>query len=255
MDDRQLAAQIILGAPAAFGHARRAAEWGLIQKSFPYFLFRYCRTRDEHDPTVYAKRVPLKAYLREIAMALQLEKRLAIPKSRQMLVSWTVCAFVLWVTLTRDHALCFVQSKKEEDADALLGRLYDLYVRLDGWLRKENPVNPSKDGQRMYCHMIFPWTRERVEAHARARGEKPEYQIVGTERARVWAIPQGPDVLRQYTATLILSDEDAFQERAGDAFKAAAPTVSPDAWWIKVSSANPGHFQAVVLDRSLDDAA
>lgn len=230
------------------------ALWTKAQRDFGTFLFCFCKTKDEHDPTIYAKPFPLKDYLADLALELQLRRRIAVPKSRQMLVTWAVCAFVLWVALFRDNSLCFIQSKREEDADALLGRVYDLYIRLSRWVRQENPVNPSKDGQRMYCHLSFPWTRARVAAAAKAQGKRPEYALVGTDRAHVWAIPQGADVLRQYTATLIFSDEDAFQEQAGDAYRAAAPTLAPDAWWIKVSSANPGHFESVVTDQPLEVA-
>lgn len=233
-------------------HAARLVEWQLVQKSFPYFLFAYCRTRDEHDPTIYAKHFPLKVYIGVLAQALQMTRRLAVPKSRQLIVTWTVAAFVLWVALTRDHALCFVQSKKEEDADGILGRMFDIYVRLPEWTREENPINPAKGGDRQYAHMYFPWTRKRIEAAAKARGVEPDYMLEKTQRSHIWGIPQGADIVRSYTATLLFSDEDAFQEEAGETYKACAPTLSDDSWFIKVSSANPGHFEQVVFDKPLD---
>lgn len=233
-------------------HARRLVEWSFINQSFPYFLFAYVRTRDEHDATKYAKEIPAKEYIGIAAQAMQVTRRLAVPKSRQLLVTWMVAAFVLWVALTRDHALCFVQSKKEEDADAVLGRIFDIYVRLPEWIQKENPINPGKGGERQYCHMHFPWTRRRIELVARAKGLEPEYLLEKTERAHIWGIPQGGEILRSYTSTLIFSDEDAFQEEAGSAYTACVPTLADDSWFIKVSSANPGHFESVVFDQLLD---
>jgi hypothetical protein len=233
-------------------HAARLIQWQLICKSFAYFLFAYVRTRDEHDATIYAKEIPRKSYIGVLAQALQLTRRLAVPKSRQLMVTWVCAAFVLWVALTRDHALCFVQSKKEEDADGILGRMFDIYVRLPPWLKEQNPINPAKSGDRQFCHMYFPWTRERIAAAAKARGEEPDFMLEKTMRSHIWGIPQGADVLRSYTATLIFSDEDAFQEEAGEAYTACSPTLAADSWFIKVSTANPGHFEAVVFDQPLD---
>ncbi len=239
--------------PAAVRAARRV-EWDLVRKSFPLFLFGYVRTRDEHDPKVYAKPIPPKDYIALLAQALQMTRRLAVPKSRQLLVTWVAAAFTLWVALTLDHALCFVQSKKEEDADAILGRIYDIYVRLPPWMRAENPINPAKQGDRQYCHMIFPWTRDRIAEAAKTQATDPEWGLERTTRAHIWAIPQGAEILRSYTSTLILSDEDAFQEQAADAYRACAPTLAPSSWFIKVSSANPGHFEQIVMDKPLEDA-
>lgn len=241
----------VLDAHQATKHAIHATYWKMCSKSFPFFLFAFCKTKDEHDPKVVAKPYPLKIYIAIVAIFLQSTRRLAIPKSRQLMMSWTVAAFVLWVALFRDNSLNFLQSKKETDANALLERVFDIYIRLPNWMQKANPVNPSKNGERIENHMRFPWTMDAIK-RITPDGEEPDLGLLLTLRAHIWAIPQGQDVLRQYTATFIFSDEDAFQEQAALAYQASAPILADDSWFIKVSTANPGHFESVVKDKALE---
>src|SRR5271157_5945353 len=57
-----------------------------------YWLFRYARTRDEHDPSIAAKPFPDKEYLR-LMVRFWLEHRMNLyEKSRQMMATWTLCA-------------------------------------------------------------------------------------------------------------------------------------------------------------------
>lgn len=222
---------------------------------FAYFLFEVCRTQDEHDSTVFAKPFPRLDYIREIADVLQTHRRIAVEKSRQMMISWIACAFVLWVAMFHPNVLAFVQSKKEEDAADRLDRIYKIYFRLPEWLRERFPINlnSGRPGNPLYTHIYFTWRdedRDFFDLPETGEGTKFSDLVASNGvRSHIWAIPQGADVVRQYTGTLIFSDEDAFQEEAGEAYGAIMPTLGRDSWYLKVSTANPGHFQTIVQDR------
>ncbi len=237
---------------------REEDELRRCQERFAYFLFAHAMTQDEHDPTVFAKPFPRYVYVREIADILQFERRIAIEKSRQMIMSWVVCAFVLWVGMFRPNTLAFVQSKKEEDAADRLDRIYKLYFRLPAFIRSRFPINQNsgKPGGQLYTDLYFTWQQADAEffgvGSLAGVGATIEDLVANKAvRSHLWAIPQGEDVVRQYTASLIFSDEDAFQEQAGKAYGAYMPTLNKDSWIIKVSTANPGHFESVCKDKDL----
>jgi len=228
-------------------------ELARCRERFAYFLFKYCRTQDEHDPSVFAKPFPRLPYIRDLADILQKHRRIAIEKSRQMMVSWIVCAFVLWVAMFRPNVLAFVQSKKEQDAADRLSRIYQLYFRLPEWMRKRFPINlnSGRPGQALYLDLYFTWRKE-DRAFFGVEGEGFDDLVnANAVRSHIQAIPQGGDILRQYTSTLVFSDEAAFQEQASESYAATAPTLDKDAWYIMVSTANPGFFESITHDREL----
>lgn len=232
-------------------HVERELE--RCRERFAYFLFKYCRTQDEHDPTVFAKPFPRLPYVRDLADILQTHRRIAIEKSRQMMVSWIACAFVLWVAMFRPNVLAFVQSKKEEDAADRLSRIYQIYFRLPPWMRDRFPVNlnSGRPGQALYTDLYLTWRPEDKSFFAFEGEGFDELVKSNAVRSRIQAIPQGSNVLRQYTSTLVFSDEAAFQEQAGEAYTATAPTLDKEAWYLMVSTANPGFFESITHDREL----
>jgi hypothetical protein len=183
-------------------------------------------TQDEHDPSIAAKPFPDKEYIRAMVDFWLAYKMNLWPKSRQMLASWTFCAMYLHDTQFKSAAggkrLNFIQSKKEEDSDALLRRCYFIYEHQEPWLKAMYPAEYS------YCHLRFyrPDDRERRLA-------------VG----ELWAIPQGGNVLRQHTASGLFIDEAAFQPDLEASIRAAQPMLKGGGRIDCVSSAEPGYFQ------------
>lgn len=228
-------------------------ELANIVNSFPYFLFNYCYTKDEHDPSMFSKPFPQYPYVVALAHILPTTHRLAIQKSRQLLASWICCAFILWLAISRPNSLCFVQSKKEDDAADRLDRIYDIYFRMPEWLRQRFPINlaSGRPGQPLHLEMHFTWQPDDATTFNHDPHEIQKLVASKVVRSRIRAIPQGGDILRQFTATAIFSDEAAFQEAASESFTAAAPTLAPDSYLILVSTANPGFFESVCKDREL----
>lgn len=147
-------------------------------------------------------------------------------KSRQIMASWLFCALYLhdtqFISQHGGRRLNFIQSKKEEDSDALLKRCYFIYENQEPWLKALYPAEYS------YCHLKF------------FRPDDSERKLPVGE---LWAIPQGGDVLRQHTASGLFIDEGGFQPDLQSSIRAAMPMLKGGGRVDVVSSANPGYFE------------
>lgn len=85
-----------------------------------------------------------------------------------------------------------------------------------------------------YCHLRF-------------------YRAGDTQRklavGELWAIPQGGNVLRQHTASGLFIDEAAFQPDLDASIRAAQPMLKGGGRLDLVSSAEPGYFEMLAMDR------
>jgi hypothetical protein len=186
-------------------------------------------TQDEHDPTIAAKPFPDKEYIRWVVGEWASTKQNLWEKSRQIMASWTFCALYLHDAQFGINRLNFIQSKKEEDSDALLRRCFFIYQNQDDWLKALYPAEYS------YCHIDF---------------YRPGDRIRKVPLSRIWAIPQGGDVLRQHTASGLFIDEGAFQPDLESSIRAAMPMLKGGGRIDIVSSAEPSYFQAMVEGRA-----
>lgn len=198
--------------------------WLLGNDYLPQQVF----TKDEHDPTIEAKPFPDKPYIRWMVEQWLAKPMVIWEKSRQVMASWTLCALYLHDTQFRVSRLNFIQSKKEEDSDALLRRCYFIYEHQAPWLKAMFPAEYS------YCHLRF---------------YKPGKVAPGLDYSHLWAIPQGGDVIRQHTGSGLFSDEAAFQPDLEKAIGAAQPMLKGGGRIDLVSSAEPSYFQELAEDR------
>lgn len=184
-----------------------------------YFLYsdqNYVWTFDSYEAGPNkVKLFPDKEYIRYLLWRIHNDKILFIPKSRQIVVTWLSCFYLWWDARFHPFELNFAQSKKEEDAANLVfnkewttARISFMEAMLPAWLRDEK---------------------------ATAAYGKINY----SNGSIVWGIPQGGDIIRSYTPSIVFLDEAAFQseaERAYTAAKAAARKI------IAASSAEPSWF-------------
>lgn len=147
--------------------------------------------------------------------------RLIIPKSRQMTVTWLISALYLWEAMFFPSRLTFFQSKKEEDSDANLERVFTMYQRLPEFMQIWNPAVKT------YCHLKFK-----------------------RSRSHLWAIPQGANHARQYTVSGYFADEAAFLEEMDTVLAAVGPTLGEKGKFTMVSSAAPSYFEMLVFDKT-----
>lgn len=192
-----------------------------------YWLFRYAKTKDEHDPTVVAKPFPEKAYIRELVRFWLTTRMNIIEKSRQQMCSWVLCSLYLWDAQFGTNRLSFLSSKKEEDSDRLIQRCFTVWANQPEFLKRSHPAEYS------FCHLKF---RRPNEPHALPYSE-------------LWGIAQGPDIIRQHVGSGLFIDEGAFQNDLEKLIGAAKPMLSGGGRLDIVSSASPGFFQELVEDR------
>lgn len=176
------------------------------------------KTRDESvvDPSQSVRPCPDKLYLRNLLEQLHDPQIpiLLIAKSRQLFVTWLVCIYLCWRARFMQNQLIFIQSKKEEDAANLVFAKGPGLARID------------------FVEENLPWWMklERITSMG---------QQIYPNSSKIWGIPQGSDIIRSYTGSVLFSDEFAFQPFAEEAYKAAKPSCKKI---IGVSSANPGFF-------------
>jgi len=181
-------------------------------KTNPFIKVRvrsFAWTQDEHDEAQPYKRLPDKDYLRLVAYAWIHEPLLAIPKSRQMLLTWLFCAIASHETLFRPAKNTAWISKKFDDANATIERRI-----------------------KAICDRLPP------------RFDIPKYKFTeGTlecmdTNSIIQAMGEEAKGLRQYTFSWVVSDEAGFQEQASDVIQAALPTVKGGGRFSLISSAN-----------------
>ena len=186
---------------------------------------KYVRTRDEHASGAASVRpFPTrleKPYLWEFLDACQEEPLLAVEKSRQIMVTWGACLYLLWRAKYTENRLIFLQSKKEEDAANLVynkepfgARIAFMEYSLPDPLRTVDFNRNCSYGQ-----MVFPDTH-----------------------SKLWGVPEGGDIIRSYVASIVFADEAAFQPEFEAAYKALRPTISGGGQLIMVSTARSGAF-------------
>jgi len=202
-------------------------EYAKSRRSLRYWLETYAWTIDEHSETgeAFLRRFPMQEgcperdYLSSLIDIWIKEYRLLVEKSRKMLMTWFFVAAHLWLAQFNQGRLIFFQSEQEKGANSNILRAKFIYDHQPFWLRIY-PIT-HKD-----CHLQWP-----------------------TRYSEIWAIAQGPNIIRQYTASAIFSDEMAFQKEAEEAYIASKPTIDGGGRFTGVSTAYPGFFEEMCRDR------
>lgn len=181
-------------------------------------------TRDEADEGKI-KPMPRKEYLYLIDRRFVQAPVLAIPKSRRMLVTWRLLALHLWHGLFHPNQTIFIQSKKAEDSAYLLGEDRLLF---------------------MYGHLPERHNWPKVNRKIKDSAGKGYDTVQFDNGTAYYAVAEGPDQLRQYTASRVYCTEMAFWDRAEATWTSLRPTIQGGGRIVIDSSANPGFFQRLV---------
>lgn len=179
-----------------------------------FFLTRFCYTQDEHWKSKGLESpfnlIPEKEYIRDICDVFMTEDLIAIEKTRQMMASWIMCGLALWDTMFKEGRRTFIMSKKEKDANGLIDRIKIIYNRLPEEMKNRFPRDQDK-------YLEVKWTKR---------------------SSIIQGMPQGPDQVRSYTASLIILDEASFQEKAEKVFEASQPSIIGGGKFMAVSTPN-----------------
>jgi hypothetical protein len=187
------------------------AKKNLIRKMYSQDIDKYMSnlvyTLDEHDTTgIPFKKFPYNEwqYLKELIHTFEDNQYVLVWKSRQIMATWTAMAYALFVAMFREGKKIAIQSKKSDDADALIQRIKVIYDKLPGW---------KPEAFFSYCRVKIP--------------------SVGSD---IFGVPQGAEQLRSYTFSVIISDEYGFQEETAETFGAAKPIVDGGGKFIAITT-------------------
>ncbi len=189
------------------------------------FVHKFAYTLDEHDIDNPIKLFPDKLMYRIVVRAWEEYPILFIEKSRQIMMTWLMSILLLWDAMFRKGRKNFLQSKKQDDADAIVDRATHVYRQL---AERNFPGLPkAKDG-------------------AGRVGTESKLEFPDT-MSWLWAVPQGPDTVRSYTPSNVLADEVAYQAKARKGYEAVLPAVKGGGHYIAQSSANGKVFNYNML--------
>jgi len=209
------------------GRQKAEATLRAMAEDWPDFLLGHglFKTRDEHRNDC-VEPLPDLPYLRIVMQELWQNRvdqiPTLMPKSRQVMISWAVLTHILGLNLIFKHQLWLVQSKREEDAVALIDRVNFMHDHLPQWIKT---IRPRMTG-------------------AKENMSKLELPL---QDNKIWGIPQGPDIVRSHTMSGLFADELDFQPEARKAIRAAMPSLVGGGQFIGVSSAESGGLMSRLL--------
>ena len=211
------------GARALLGHLtvkilEKCAQDGL-------FWLKFVKTRDEADPDVPVKPFPVeKDYVKDLWADLLVPQPTIVAKSRQMVVSWELCAFCVHWARFKPHQAVYWQTKAWKDALGMVcmpsggftGRCQFIEENLPPWMRK--PFKPS-EGRMQYPH----------------------------NGSMIQALSGGADQIRGTTPSLLIEDEFAHQEDQDGVYTAVAPLIQKKSKIVFASTPNGSDNQFATL--------
>jgi len=198
------------------------------------FWLRFVKTRDEadlesvkpfprHDPARCAPEgapefVCFGCKLAALWRVLDQEPKVAIPKSRQTMMSWLMCAFCVWYARFHEHKAVYWQTQKDADANAM--------VCLPG-----GSASTGATARMQFIERTLPeWMRLPVK--------EAEGLLAYPNGSIIQALAGGKDQIRGKTPSLIVEDEFAFQPEGRGVWTSVGPTLRKACKFIAVSTPN-----------------
>jgi hypothetical protein len=187
-------------------------DWVCSQN--PLYWAQHC-TKTENPKYLdqgleFKSHFPRKTYFEHVFTAFSSHMRLFLPKTREMLTSWS--AMVYATNRAQWHkAEVIVQTDSEDKAKQLVGYAECLYRNQEGWLKELHPL------AREAANLSIEWK----------------------DGGKIFGIPKGEHKIRMFHPSLYILDEAAFLPEAEQCYNAAHPVCSQI---IAISSAGPGWF-------------
>ena len=180
-----------------------AKIWERCAKDPEFYIFGgFVRTFDEKDHK--SKPFPRIPYLKHVLDFIHQGGPgdiCAIPKTRQMKMTWLLAAECSWESKFHSHARAMWQSKKDLDACSVVYRNSWFHSRI-AFIERALPK--------------FMWS-------IGLKGTKGDLWYPNGSVTS--AIPQGPDMLRSYSPSLFIGDECCFQPEFEEAYGALLPAI------------------------------
>lgn len=188
--------------------AARCAEDGL-------FWAKWVLTRDEADPANSVKPFPLHdPYTKTLWNDWHSHQVTVTAKSRQMFVTWAVCAYMVWTARFRSNSAVYFQTQGWDDA-----------------CEKTAMAGGGYEGRCQFIENHLPeWMRMDIRVS--------EGRIVYPNGSIIQALAGGANKVRGKTISLYVGDEFAFQDEQDKVWTALAPLVQKGSKVILVSTPN-----------------
>src|SRR5213082_648273 len=98
-----------------------------------YWVREHTETFDEHHLSAGVepyRKFPRKDYFTALFRAFDRERRLFLPKSREMMATWSMCAYAVWTAQFHPRQRVMIQAqKKEKVVDLMKGKVTPGYAR------------------------------------------------------------------------------------------------------------------------------
>lgn len=200
-----------------------------------YWFTEFCFTFDPHDRNTrkpygnvyYPDRPDYQEALARFIYEIHTNDWLLSPKSRQVRASWTGSGYFLWDALAKPNSYTVFQSRKESDA----GWGSEGESRGKGQFEGKKGLALLEKAKIMYDNMPSDFGVE-------IRCPKKPPKMLLSNGSTLHAMSQDPEGFRSLTATGILADEVAWQEKARRAFTAAYPLLGEGCKYLGLSSVN-----------------
>ena len=186
------------------------------------------RTFDPHDRENPYKPFPDLPDLREALQFIHQPAAVAcIAKSRQLMMSWLLCAYAVWEARFSPARVVMMQSKKEADA----------------WTLVFNDWFTSRCAFIEYALPPLLW----CSFHGRfVHGMQGK--LIYPHGSMIWGIPGGPDHFRSHVASLAFIDEAAFHDKFDLTYQAALAMTKGGGRLRIVSTAKYGTYFGQLIE-------
>ncbi len=182
----------------------RRCLWEACKQDPDFYIFNFCRTFDpknQHEPV---RPFPDKPHLHKaLAGFLDIPDQIAaMVKSRQMTLSWLVCAYCTWVARFGDHRHVPIQVKNKDDADE--------FVFNGDWFS-------SRCAFIEYAMPQVLWVPGQIVGK--------QGRLVYPKGSYIRAVTQGKNVFRGGAFSFAIIDEACFVQDFGDTYAGALASV------------------------------
>ena len=223
--DARLDCQVELEHDNEFDRYRDGCERnGILIPGPLYWMQHLTKTYDEHwqakglaSPYNHFPDLPYLPWLFNLFLHC---RRLLVPKSREMLVSWSVVGYAVWKCQLYPRTRVVIQCQKQEKSNELV-----------------KGSEPPGYARTLYDNQQ-DWLKLRFRLAARM-ADMPANKIAWANGSVIHGIPSGADQIRLYHPTILIADEAAHMDDFAGSWDAADPVCSQI---IAVSSAAPSWF-------------
>lgn len=170
-----------------------------------YFIRNYVLTQHAIDGILH---FPPYRFLKNLIEKIHTEQKLVVPKSRQMLVTWTAVSYFVWKALFDGPGLFLFISRSERCAEELIGRALLIIEHLPNWMQPR----------------LLNRSREQIAFEAL--------------HTRILSLPATPDAPRMHSPSGVFWDEVAFTPFDSELWTSLQPCLQSGGKFIAVSSSN-----------------